>query len=187
MRVISMRLSAFGAALVLCSILCPVHAFAAGPIQPVKVGNWSGGSYTNDKTGAFSHCAAGAPYQSGIYFMVSVDKSFHWSLGFVSQAWQLTPGQNIPVDLTFDGHAQYHVYATAISAQLVEVPMPDNSALIRTFRAAKEMQPFAQGRVFPFVLTNTSEVLPALVACVRQSLGMPTAAAKPPKRAKPIP
>ena len=184
MRVISMRLSAFGAALVLCSILCPVHAFAAGPIQPVKVGNWSGGSYTNDKTGAFSHCAAGAPYQSGIYFMVSVDKSFHWSLGFVSQAWQLTPGQNIPVDLTFDGHAQYHVYATAISAQLVEVPMPDNSALIRTFRAAKQMQAYAQGRLFPFFLNNTSELLPALVGCVRESIGMPANTGVGPRSAR---
>jgi hypothetical protein len=182
-----MRLVTCAAAFTLGSLLAMSSAQAAGPIQAVKVGNWNGGSYTNDKTGVFSHCAAGATYQSGIYFMVSVNRLFQWSLGFASPAWQLAPGQSIPVDLTFDGHSQYHVFATAISPQLVEVGMPDNSALIRTFRAAKEMQPFAQGRVFPFVLTNTSEVLPALVACVRQSLGMPTAAAKPPKRAKPIP
>jgi hypothetical protein len=121
--------------------------------------------------------------------MVSVDRGFRWSLGFASN-WQLSPGQSMPVDLTFDGHAQYHVYATAISAQLVEIPMPDNSSLIRTFRAAKQMQAFAQGRVFLFVLTDTSELLPALVACVRQNAGMPVspvAAAAPGRKPKVAP
>ena len=48
-----------------------VHA--AGPNSIVRVGNWYGGSYTSDQTGAFSHCAASTPYNSGIEFFVSIN------------------------------------------------------------------------------------------------------------------
>ena len=56
------------------------HAYAKGPFGAIKVGNWTGGAWTNDATGAFSHCAAGAPYLSGIYFMVSLDVSCGWTV-----------------------------------------------------------------------------------------------------------
>ena len=56
------------------------HAYAKGPFGTIKVGNWTGGAWTNDATGAFSHCAAGAPYLSGIYFMVSLDVSCGWTV-----------------------------------------------------------------------------------------------------------
>jgi hypothetical protein len=49
--------SAIGALALIFASAC----WAAGPIIPVTVGNWSGGAYTNDQTGAFSHCAAGTP------------------------------------------------------------------------------------------------------------------------------
>ena len=48
---------------------------ARGPYGSINVGNWKGGAYTNDQTGAFSHCVAGAGYDSGIYFMVLIDQS----------------------------------------------------------------------------------------------------------------
>jgi hypothetical protein len=37
---------------------------AAGPKRPFHVGLWAGGAYTNDQTGAFSHCAAAVPYKA---------------------------------------------------------------------------------------------------------------------------
>jgi hypothetical protein len=54
--------------------------YAAGPISPVKVGNWQGGSYTNDSTGLFSLCAVSTSYKSGIIILsvaISNDGSFH--------------------------------------------------------------------------------------------------------------
>jgi hypothetical protein len=35
-------------------------ALAKGPFGSIKIGHWAGGAYTDDKTGAFSHCAAAA-------------------------------------------------------------------------------------------------------------------------------
>jgi len=42
---------------------------ARGPYGSINVGNWKGGAFTSDQTGAFTHCVAGASYDSGIYFM----------------------------------------------------------------------------------------------------------------------
>src|SRR5262249_973911 len=142
-------------------------AFAAGPYGSIQVGGWKGGAYTKDATGAFSHCAAGASYQSGIYFMVMVNSQFNWSLGFAHPSCRLT-NQTIPIDLTFDGQHQFHVFGTPIAASVVEVPMPNNSALVNAFRKSQTMIAFARGQQFPFNLPATSALLPTLVNCVQQ-------------------
>ncbi len=36
-------------------------ALAAGPYGTIHVGNWIGGAFSDDSTGAFSHCAAMIP------------------------------------------------------------------------------------------------------------------------------
>ena len=183
-----MHRSIFAAAIALGACMQEGSSQAAGPIQTLRVGNWSGGSYTNDRTGAFSHCVANAPYMSGISFFVSVNSSFQWSIGFASAAWQLVPGETIPVDLTFDGRSQYHVLATALTSQLAAIPMPNNSTLIRTFRGARQMGAVARGQLFGFDLNQTSMLLPALVDCVRKNVGLPVVArpAAPPPRTAPV-
>jgi hypothetical protein len=65
------RILAF-AILLGCLLACP-DSEARGPYGSIKVGNWKGGAYTDDKLGSFSHCAAGAPYVSGIFFLVLVN------------------------------------------------------------------------------------------------------------------
>jgi S1-C subfamily serine protease len=139
---------------------------AGGPYGSVSVGNWRGGAYTNDQTGAFSNCAAGANYESGIYFMVSVNADGSWVLGFAHQDWQLKSGEGFPLALTFDGQDAVHVRGLPISAHLVGVPMPANSSLIAQFRKAKTMTVFARDHLFQFGLNQTAELLPALANCV---------------------
>jgi hypothetical protein len=144
-------------------------AIASGPHGLVQVGNWKGGAYTNDASGAFSHCAAGTPYQSGIYFMVSINAQGAWSLGFAHQSWQLRPGETIPIGLTFDNRSPVNVFGTALGSNLAVVPMPPNSELITQFRNAVTMAAFAKGNVFQFRLDTTSQLLPALANCVVQA------------------
>ena len=38
--------------------LAAPSAYAAGPFGKIHVGLWNGGAYTDDHSGAFSHCAA---------------------------------------------------------------------------------------------------------------------------------
>ncbi len=41
-------------------------AHAAGPFGTINVGGWTGGAFSNDTTGEFSHCAASSTFGSGI-------------------------------------------------------------------------------------------------------------------------
>ena len=79
----------------------PSHA--RGPYGSITVGNWKGGAFTDDKSGAFTHCSAGSVYQSGIYFVVAITATGSWRLGFAHESWRLSPGEAFPLALTFDG------------------------------------------------------------------------------------
>jgi S1-C subfamily serine protease len=149
-----------------CIVASVSSSSARGPYGSINVGNWRGGAYTNDKTGAFSHCAAGAIYDSGIYFVVSIGEDSGWRLGFAHESWQLTTGEAFPLALTFDGQTALHVQGMPVGAHLVNVQMPTNSSLIAQFRKARTMTAFAQGQLFQFNLNQTAQLLPALANCV---------------------
>jgi len=160
----------------LCFILImvtPVHA--RGPYGSISTAGWSGGAYTDDRTGEFSNCIASANYKSGIDFGVVVSKTFNWLLAFSHQTWNLTPGQKFPIVLSFDGRNTFNVDGVSVSRTMVMVPMPDNSGLIKSFRAARTRSAFAQGNLFQFKLDGTSVLLPALVACVKTINGIAAA------------
>jgi S1-C subfamily serine protease len=125
-------------------VLASSPSSARGPHGSINIGNWQGGAYTDDKSGSFTHCAAGATYQSGIYFAVSVGENLSWRLGFAHENWQLTPGQAFALALTFDGQPAINVQGVPISSHLVNV----------------------EGQLFQFTLTQTAQLLPSLANCV---------------------
>ena len=143
-----------------------VAAGAKGPFGSIQVGHWSGGAYTNDSTGQFSGCVATAPYSSGISLSVLVQGDGGWGLGFSHPSWQLRRGEAFPIDLTFDGRAQFHVFGNVLAEVLVGVPMPKTSALITEFRRAKSLTAFAQGQLLQFNLDGSAQLLPSLANCV---------------------
>ena len=49
----------------LCIIASTSTSSARGPYGSINVGNWKGGAYTDDQTGAFTHCAAGTQIRLG--------------------------------------------------------------------------------------------------------------------------
>ena len=161
-----MKIAIWAVAAALCVVAAVTPSSARGPYGSITVGNWQGGAYTNDKNGAFTHCAAGTTYQSGIYFVVSIGENGSWRLGFAHESWRLTAGEAFPLALTFDGQAVFNVHGMPLGAQLVNVDMPVNSALIAQFRKAKVMTAFAQGQLFQFNLNQTAQLLPALLNCV---------------------
>jgi hypothetical protein len=150
----------------LSMVISIATAEARGPYGTIHVGNWKGGAFTNDQTGMFSHCVAGANYDSGIYFMVMIDQGSGWSLGFQHPKWSFANSQSFPIALTFDGQSPFYVQGVAVGASLVKVPMPTDSALIAQFRKAKAMTAFTQGQLFQFKLVQTALLLPTLANCV---------------------
>jgi S1-C subfamily serine protease len=139
-------------------------ANAAGPFGTIHVGAWNGGAYTDNNTGAFSHCAAGSQYASGVSLIVSQTASNSWLLGFGSTAFHFNKGDTLPIDVTFDGQTQAKLFATASSAVLISAIMPPNVA--RTFQKSSLMVAVARGTPLQFNLSSTGPLLAALANCV---------------------
>lgn len=156
-------------ALLLGAIFATSNADARGPYGSISVGNWKGGAFTSDTSGEFTSCSALSPYKSGITVYVIVGANMNWRLGFSSERWNLTTGQNFPIVLTFDGQQPFNVSAGVLGPTLVAVDMPDNSSLITQFRKSKTMSAFTQGQLFQFDMTGTSALLPTLVNCVSKT------------------
>ncbi|KRE09740.1 hypothetical protein ASE63_04230 [Bosea sp. Root381] len=147
----------------------PGAALAAGPYGKIVVGNWSGGAFTNDTTGAFSHCAVNASYKNGTRMFTSVTSDLKWLLGFAHQRWKLQPGARLQLQLIFDRGAPISVSAEAKTTNMIAITMPNESGLITAFRHGHFLELVANDQRFTFALTSTREMLPALVECTRQS------------------
>jgi len=140
-------------------------ANAAGPYGNVHVGNWTGGAFTNDSTGAFSHCSASTTYGNGVILVVGQNASNSWLLGFASPAFHLKKGVAVPIDVTFDGQSQAKLFATAASEIMATAILPPNVA--REFQKASLMVAVSGGTVLNFKLTSTGPLLAVIAHCVR--------------------
>ena len=161
-----LRLIRFLASSVFAGILA-APSFAKGPYEPFSIGNWQGGAYTSDDTGAFSHCAAGAPYLSGINLLISVTPQ-GWNLAFNNNSWRLVVGQNISLEIRFDGGNPIRLTAVPLDGVTAIVPMPVQSALLRAFTDADRMDVTAAGNVFAFNLEGSLRVVPLLADCLKR-------------------
>ncbi|SFJ71943.1 S1C family serine protease [Bradyrhizobium sp. cf659] len=139
-------------------------AHAKGPFGSVNVGNWIGGAFSNDETGAFSHCAATTPYANGVILVVSQNAAGTWSLAFASPSYRFNKGENAAIDVTFDGQEQARLFATAYQPNMLTAIMPLN--VVRTFQKASLMVATAGRAVLNFDLTSTGPVIAALANCV---------------------
>jgi S1-C subfamily serine protease len=150
---------------------CLVHlavlsaACAAGPFGSIHIGAWNGGAYTDDNTGAFSHCGASTNYASGVTLVVGQNANASWLLGFSSSGFHLTVGETFPLDITFDGQSQVRLFTTAISPTFISAVLPPAAA--RDFQKASLMVAVSKGgSTFQFNLTSTGPLLSALASCV---------------------
>ena len=139
-------------------------AYAKGPFGSVNVGNWIGGAFSNDETGAFSHCAATAPYANGVILVVSQNAASTWLLAFASPSYHFNKGENAAIDVTFDGQEQARLFATANQPNMLTAVMPLN--VVRTFQKSSLMVATSGRTVLNFDLTSTGPVIAALTNCV---------------------
>lgn len=139
-------------------------ALAAGPFGTIHVGNWIGGAFSNDSTGAFSHCAATTSYASGVSLVVGQNAANAWLLSFASPAFKLNKGDTLPIDVTFDGQTEARLFATANSSNMLTAILPVSVA--RTFQRASLMVAQAGQATLQFNLTSTGPLLNVIATCV---------------------
>ena len=160
-----------------CALLlvCNTVAFAK-PIRLFKIYNWKAGAYASNTTNQFSHCAASAKYKSGITVLFSINRKYEWSMAFSKPDWGLNRGEVYDIAFRIDQLTPYRAKARAISQTLVQVPLRDSSTLFRQFRDGQRLRVATANQVFGFKLTDTSEILPTLLKCVRNYVNNPIAA-----------
>ncbi|HTV44913.1 MAG TPA: hypothetical protein VMF05_06320 [Stellaceae bacterium] len=147
-------------------------AEAAGPLRAFARGLWSGGAYTDDRTGEFTHCSAGVAYDSGINLFVLVTAAHHWWLGFIDPQWTFAAKASLEVELRFDRGIPVPRGAMLPRDDLLLVPLPDNSNLVETFRNSTRLTLVAQGEAYRFKLADVPAVLDALSGCVGRSVAL---------------
>jgi S1-C subfamily serine protease len=161
-----MRLSTFLVAATIALLLAP-PAFAKGPYGTIKVGGWTGGAYTDDKTQVFTHCGAGASYRSGIYVIVTQNTGRVWSLGFAKPSFNLPNGEVFPVDITFDGQDQLHLSGVALTSELLVVDLPPSA--LTDLRKAHVMMVEAKDATYHFDLASTDKLVATIATCVSKT------------------
>jgi S1-C subfamily serine protease len=139
-------------------------ALAAGPFGTIHVGNWVGGAFSDDSTGAFSHYSAMTSFASGVSLVVGQNAANAWLLGFASPAFKLNKGDTAPIDVTFDGQSQARLFATASSSNMLTAILPANVA--RPFQRASLMVAQAGQATLQFNLTSTGPLLNVIATCV---------------------
>lgn len=162
-----MRRAAIVAGLLLASPL------EAAPMQNFRVNQWFAGSYSNDTTKMFSHCAAQARYNSGVLMLFSIGRNYDWNLSFAHPDWNLTQGEKFPIEFVVDGMSPVSAQAVAIHKDQVKVPLPDSVPLFQKFRKGNRLTVAAAGQTFHFSLTDTAQLLPALMRCVAANVPLP--------------
>jgi hypothetical protein len=175
---------------VLAFSVCLGSSAQAEVLRNFHVANWFAGAYSYEGTRTFSHCAANTRYNSGIYVLFSINRSYAWNMGFGNPQWQLTKSQQYDIAFSVDGSPPIFAKATAIKPDFVLVSLADSSELFSRFRRGTMLQVASAKQVFSFSLDGTSALLPALLACVRQETTPagetnPFAAHQTPTRAKP--
>lgn len=141
-------------------------AHAAGPFGSVNVGNWIGGAFSNDETGAFSHCAATTPYANGVILVVGYNSVGTWTLAFASPNYRFKQGENAAIDVIFDGQEQARLFATANQPNMLTSVMPPN--VVRTFQKASLMVATSGRTILNFNLASTGPLVTALANCVNK-------------------
>lgn len=149
------------------SLMFSAGAASSAEIAKLKIGNWSGGAFTNNNTGAFSHCAASARYKSGITLVFSISNNRQWSMGFSSPSWNFTQGTTYPVRYWVDDGQVLNGTALAKTQTLAQVFLPANSSLFVAFKGGQMLRVAAAQQTLSFRLTDTDALLSALLRCSR--------------------
>jgi S1-C subfamily serine protease len=105
---------------------------------------------------------------SGISLAVGQTVAGPLLMAFVHPAWKLTPGETYPIDVTFDGQAQFQLFGIAAAPTIVNIALPNNS-VIDQIRKSQLMAATADEQTFQFYLNSTGQLLPTIANCVAKT------------------
>lgn len=160
-----MRLAA--AVIVLFVLLLPGSARSA-QIEPLRYENWSGGAYTNDQTGQFSHCVVQASYTSGTTLLLSVGLANNVTMGFARQDWNFQAGQTVSGDLNIDNKWFKHVTGVARLPKMISVDFAPSDPIFVELQHGFSMTVTSPLGTATYSLKGTFRALQEVQRCVER-------------------
>jgi PQQ-dependent catabolism-associated CXXCW motif protein len=131
-----------------------------------QAGGWNAKA-NFDSNGQLTGCAARRPSDaSGVWFGILMSRDETWAIAFELPSRELELDKPTPIDITFDGRAQYHLFGLAVDRHRLAIRM-QAGAVADQFRKSQSLSVFMQGQYLSFSLAGTSKLLPALITCVR--------------------
>ncbi|MCR9151233.1 MAG: hypothetical protein NXH83_13745 [Rhodobacteraceae bacterium] len=136
------------------------------PGSAFKVGNWEGGAYSFDDTGAFSHCSISAGYISGdtLYFTVNRQATVTVAVGSPGLTG-IPVGQSFPVALYVDRRAPFYGTATVLLDGFAALEIPEFDRALESFKRGYVLTIQGAGREGQYDLTGTFRALEATRQC----------------------
>ncbi len=159
---------AIAAAAMSAAILTAAESASAAKIADLTFGAWSGGAFTNNHSGTFSHCAANADYKSGVALYFSVTSKRQWSMAFSNDLWEFQRGRHYPVYYQLDDGPIIEASAIAKSKALVQVHLPINRYVFERFQHGRILKVTTGRKVMQFTLTGAGPILSKLYDCAKQ-------------------
>jgi S1-C subfamily serine protease len=139
-------------------------ATAGTQFGSIHLGQWSGGALASEKDGAFAFCAATAAVEGGYLLTIAQDPDRLWAMSIAHPRWSLTPHDKFSLDVTFDGQAQFHFPATAITA-LRAIGILSGPATER-LRHARSMAVAGKLQTVPLTLHDVDKLMSVIDLCV---------------------
>ena len=127
--------------------------------------NWSGGAYTDNTTGAFSHCVVSADYLSGDVLYFSLSREGKMGVGVESPNLNLSPGAQFPIALYVDRKKPIYGTAEAVDGNFATIFLPDLERTLSAFKRGRTLVIEGQGMRGEYDLTGTFRALDQVTKC----------------------
>lgn len=128
-------------------------------------GNWEGAAYTNDQTGAFSHCVVSARYRSGDTLFLSVTEGATVVIGVSNPALRLREGESFPVVIRIDSRRPFVARANAIGGDFVKLEIQDFERALNAVQRGLTMRVDGDNFSGVYSLRGTKRALDQALQC----------------------
>ena len=133
-------------------------------------GNWTGGSYSDQNTGKFTHCAIVASFLSGDNLMFGITRNGDFGISVANQSWNLQPGDRYPVSIEIDRYTPMAGNAVVVGPSQASVWFSNAYELFQNVRRGRTLRIDTKGGILTCDLTGTSRALQRVSECLFSEL-----------------
>ena len=137
----------------------------AAQIEKIKVGNWEGGAYTDDKTNSFLSCTVGTNYVNGTYLNISAIAEGGTGIGVFSPNLKLQVGELITGTLKIDERYFNRFDGRAISENGISIVFAETDIVFDALRRGRTLTLTTTFGTAFYDLKDTAKALSEIKRC----------------------